>query len=339
MPQNSTVAAVADLPSLRRVTTFYGITESQPGREWRGLFDATWPAYRRWYLREGEQARPSLKLARARLSQHLPELVPIWEGLCELAGPDETAAQMLTLWDPPRYLPGCSQLVQLDDSPVLVRNYDYHPDLCERVVYSSNFTGRRVIGSSDCLWGLLDGMNDAGLAVSLTFAGEPVAGSGFGIPIVVRYLLEVGETVADVSRLLRGLPVSMAYNLTVLDRNADVATFFVTPDREVERSRSPVATNHRGLVPSQPEYARRFRSVERQESLLDLLDRHLDPETLVQRFLQPPLYNTAYGQGFGTMYTAAYRPTDGFVDYAWPGTVWRRDFDSPSETVVVSLGQ
>ena len=37
---------------------------------------------------------------------------------------------------------------------------------------------------SDCLWGLLDGMNDDGLGVSLTFGGRRVLGDGFGIPIV-----------------------------------------------------------------------------------------------------------------------------------------------------------
>ena len=49
---------------------------------------------------------------------------------------------------------------------------------------------RAVIGSSDCAWGLLDGINDAGLAVSLAFGGRKVVGSGFGVPLVVRYLLE-----------------------------------------------------------------------------------------------------------------------------------------------------
>jgi hypothetical protein len=55
-------------------------------------------------------------------------------------------------------------------------------------------------------------------------------------------------------------------------------------------------------------------------------------DTAISAFLQPPLYNTAYGEGFGTMYTAAYRPKDGVVDYVWPGSTWRRGFDSPDGT-------
>ena len=188
-------------------------------------------------------ARPPLDVARRRLASHMPELVPTWERLVELADGDETAARMLTLWNPPAFLPGCSQAVLTGDSPVLVRNYDYRPDLCERVIYSSAFTGRRVIGMSDCLWGLVDGMNDAGLAASLAFggrrgAGRRASGSLWSSAICWRSR----ETVADVRTLLSGLPVNMAYNITVLDRNADAATIFVAPG---ERTRMPpVARGH-----------------------------------------------------------------------------------------------
>jgi len=215
---------------------------------------------------------------------------------------------------------------------VLVRNYDYRPDLCERVVYSSAFTGRRVIGTSDCLWGLVDGMNDAGLVISLTFGGRRGTGAGFGIPLVVRYLLEVAETVTEVTSALRRLPVNMAYNLSVLDRNADVVTVFVAPGSDPEVSRHRVATNHRGTVPDWPEHARTFRSVERQRFLLEVLAKRPDVPTLVASFLRPPLYNTAYADAFGTMYTAVYRPGLGVVDYIWPGSTWRRSFDSPDAT-------
>ena len=81
--------------------------------------------------------------------------------------------------------------------PVLVRNYDYAPSRFEGVVQATAWGKHRVIGMSDCLWGLLDGMNDAGLVVSLTFGGRRVLGDGFGIPVVVRYLLETCSTVAE----------------------------------------------------------------------------------------------------------------------------------------------
>jgi predicted choloylglycine hydrolase len=261
------------------------------------------------------------------LGRYMPELLPVWERLASLAG-DELAARMLTLYNPPPFLPGCSQAVLTGERPVLVRNYDYHPDLWERLVYSSALTGRRVIGTSDCLWGLLDGMNDAGLVISLAFGGRRGAGDGFGIPLVVRYLLEVADTVADVIFALRGVPVSMAYNLTVLDGKGEAVTTWVAPGASPEIFRIPAATNHRGWAPDWPEHARSVRSAERLDFLLELLAGRPAESAVVAAFLQPPLYNTAFADAFGTLYTAVYRPALGAVDYVWPGSEWRRHFDS-----------
>ena len=318
--------------------TFYGVREDTPGPQWRALLDATSASYRAWYLRSTPRPRPSLDAARRMLALHMPEMVPTWELLTELADGDETIARMLTLWDPPAFLSGCSQAVLDGDTPVLARNYDYRPDLCERVVYSSALTGRRVLGMSDCLWGLLDGMNDAGLAVSLTFGGRPDVGEGFGIPLVLRYVLEVAETLPEATAVLARLPVSMAYNVTVLDRNGDAATVFLAPGERPEVTHVGAVANHRGTSPDWPEHARAFRSVERQEALLRVLATRPTPETLVEHLLTPPLYNTAYDQGFGTLYTAVYRPAEGVADYVWPTSTWRRTFDAPSGRHEALLG-
>ena len=93
-----------------------------------------------------------------------------------------------------------------------------------------------------------------------------------------------------------------------------------------------MATNHRDTVPDDPEHASSLSSVERQDTLFTLLERRPDPEAVIAAFLTEPLYTTEYARGFGTMYTAAYRPDLGFVDYVWPGSRWRRTFDSPDDT-------
>ena len=77
-------------------------------------------------------------------------------------------------------------------------------------------------------------------------------------------------------------------------------------------------------------------SVERRQALLTLLAQLPDVATTVDAFLRPPLYVTDYSRGFGTMYTAVYRPDRGIVDYVWPDSVWRRDFDSPDAVHPVS---
>ena len=57
--------------------------------------------------------------------------------------------------------------------------------------------------------------------------------------------------------MLRGLPIAMSYNLTVVDAAGEAFTAFVAPGQEPEFSDAPAATNHHGLVPEFPERAAR----------------------------------------------------------------------------------
>jgi predicted choloylglycine hydrolase len=210
----------------------------------------------------------------------------------------------------------------------LIRNYDYHPDLFEQVVMTTRFSERQVIGTSDCLWGLLDGMNSDGLAVSLTFGGARGSGTGFGIPVVVRYLLETAGTVEAAVTVVSRIPVSMSYNLTLTDRTGDYRTVYLAPEGVFEQRDCPLATNHRFDEPEDPDHAYRFRSLERQARLRDLLSEELPPDRIANEFLVPPLRSPYYAKGFGTLYTADYRPDSGEVHYRWPGTTWSRRFTS-----------
>ncbi len=306
----------------------HAFREDIPGPRWRALYDATWPGYRSWYLRPGTGERPTAAHAEAALLRHLPELHPTWQHLVSLTGGDPTTAAMLTHWNMPAFAPACSQVVIDTGTRALIRNYDYHPALFEQVVLTTRLGEREVIGTSDCLWGLLDGMNSDGLAVSLTFGGAKGHGPGFGIPLVVRYLLEVAGTVPDALSALSGIPVAMSYNLTLTDRTGCHRTAYVAPDRPMEVREIPFATNHRFDRPDDPAHAKRFRSVERQKHLMALLRAEPDPDALAREFIRAPLRSTDYANGFGTLYTADYRPDSGVVHYRWPGTTWSRTFDS-----------
>ncbi|HUL26311.1 MAG TPA: C45 family peptidase [Streptosporangiaceae bacterium] len=307
--------------------TFRSVAEPVPGPGWQGLFSSAWPAYRRWYLRDGAAARTGLQTCRRMLATHMPELVPTWQRLAELAGDDELAAQMLTLYNPPPFMSGCSQAVHLAGEPALVRNYDYSPELFEGVVLGSSFTGRRVVGTSDCLWGLVDGMNDAGLAVSLAFGGRTATGPGFGIPLVLRYLLEVCDTAGQAREVLARLPVHMAYIVTVADRDGGYFTAFVGPASEPVFTASPVAVNFEP-APGDENVAAPGSRV-RHDLLAALAgDGDLDLEQLVTRFLEPPLHSGAYALGSGTLYTAVYRPGDLAIEYRWPGSSWKHSIGS-----------
>lgn len=308
--------------------TFTAVEELDLRDAWQASFERRWPHYRAWFLRDGEAARPSYATSVRMLRAHMPELMPAYERVVELAGGGDLAARMLSLYKPPPYLAACSQGAWVrDGSPMLVRTYDYAPSRFEGDLWHTRLLERRVIGMSDCLWGLLDGMNDAGLAVSLTFGGRRVLGDGFGIPIVVRYLLEVCETVGQAQEVLSRLPYALSHNLTVVDLAGGVLTAYLSPDREPIFRSFPAATNHQGIV-EWPEQARATRTIERERCIVGLLeDPAIDRDTFVEGFLRAPLFSTAYAYGFGTLYTAVYRPAEGAMDLRWPGTIWTQSFE------------
>ena len=155
------------LPAGAEQLEFEAVEELVPGSQWRGRFQAMWPAYRAWYLKDSSTERPELEACRRALERHMPELVPTYERLVELAADDELAARMLSLYRPPGFVVGCSQGAWTrGDGPVLLRNYDYPVARLEGIVYLTKWGTRRVIGMSDCLWGLLDGINDSGLCIA-----------------------------------------------------------------------------------------------------------------------------------------------------------------------------
>ena len=315
----------------------FRIVEDQPGPQWKALFDATQAAYLAWYRSGNDSQRPSVEEAQRQLQAHMPELMPTYRKLVELTGNNPDAARFLTMWNMPAFAPACSQIAFADPTPTLIRNYDYSPDLWERTIYTSAFRGRKVTGTGDCLWGLLDGMNESGLAVSLTFGGHPGSGEGFAIPLVIRYILEVASTLEQAREILTRIPVAMSYNVTVIDRSGEAFTAFVAPGQSAEFSDHPAATNHHGATPEFPEKAARFRSVERLDYLDGMLTEHREAEEVFAEFLEKPLFSTEYDSGFGTLYSVMYRPTEGMAEYRWRDAQWQisHNDDAASRSVVL----
>jgi len=302
--------------------TFEAVSEQEPGDRWRALFERNWPAYERWFLSEGIEARQTYLAGLRALKKYMPELVPSYEKLVVLAGGGDLAARFLSFYCPPPYLSGCSQAVWPGDEPMLVRNYDYPPELSDGVIFSSRWNDLWVTGMSDGLFGLVDGMNDAGLAVSLTFGGRTIVGDGFGVPIIIRYILEFCRTTTDAAKALKRIPCHMAYNVTVVDRSNRHLTAYLSPDRGTVITDSRVATNHQEQV-EWHKHARATATVERERFLLQRLTLHDEPANrFVGAFMKPPLYSTAFDRGFGTLYTSVYWPARGEIEYRWPGEIW-----------------
>lgn len=307
------------------------IKEELPGPKWAGLFHEYWPHYKKWWLKEGVSARPTYTESHKALSAHMPEMVPIYEDLCDLAGGGDLAARFLSFYCPPPYLTGCSQAIWTGKEPVLVRNYDYNPKAFDSLTLQTGWGGRRVIGTSDGLFGLVDGMNDAGLAISLTFGGRRDVGIGFGVPLILRYVLQTCKTAEEAGEVLSRVPTHMSYNVTVIDKKRKYLTAMLAPDRPAILTHAAVATNHQETV-EWISHARITATVERERYLLQRITLHRDPEErFIGAFLRPPLYSTAFSMGFGTLYTAVYRPRLGQMEVRWPDVNWKHSFDDFQE--------
>lgn len=306
------------------------IEEGKPGEKWVKVFNRTWPYYRSWYLQEGFTARPGYLSCKEALEEYMPELSSLYGQICKLAGDGDVASRFLSMWSPPAYMSGCTQVAWTKGRPALIRNYDYNPKWFEGVMLKSNWL-QPVMGVSDCNWGLLDGMNASGLCASLNFGGRNVAGVGFGIPLVIRYLLETCENVEGAIKVLERIPVHMAYNVMLMDRDGEYATLFLGPDRKPGLIKKKACTNHQEDI-EWPEYARQTQTIERQKAAeVYLKDENMNLDSICKKFLQPPLHQFDVKKSFGTLYSAAWFPTAGEAKLFWKGKELNQSFEEFNE--------
>lgn len=313
---------------------FQAWKEDMPDQQWQKVFNQYWPGYRAWFLRSGTVGRPTYLECRKALRTYMPELVPTWERLVELAGGGDVESRFLSLWCPPPYIAGCSQGIWLDphgyEEPMLLRNYDFAPVLLEGNWMSTCWLGQRVLAMSDCLWGALDGLNEAGLSVSLSFGGRTVSGKGFGVPLVVRYILETAQNTAEAVSILKRIPVHMTYSITLLDQAGEWATVFVSPDRAAEVVRQRAVTNFQHTVEWQ-QHAKATHAIERLAVLQQKLEYASSSHEAIQAMLCKPLYQEAWLRGYGTLYSAVYRPLSKSVELLWPQQSWRQTIQNFEE--------
>ncbi|MBD81577.1 MAG: hypothetical protein CL840_21845 [Crocinitomicaceae bacterium] len=306
------------------------IAEDSPGEKWKKAFDKAWPYYKKWFVSEGYSSRPGYLTSSEKLKEFMPELYPIYKQLCELAGDGDLESRFLSQYSPPPFMSGCSQIAWTKDANMLIRNYDYSPRLFEGILLKSNWL-KPVIGISDCLWGLLDGINADGLTISLTFGGRNISGDGFGVPLVMRYVLETCSTIEEAIQVFHRVPVHMSYNVTILDKNKHFVTVFLSPDRPVSVVATCIGTNHQHSVEWE-NYASMSATLPRMQFLEKCL---YNPEetsrSIKQKFMHAPLYNTQFEKGFGTLYTAIYDLEKFECQIRWPNKKKTYSFDNFEE--------
>lgn len=306
---------------------FHAFAEDEPGKIWQQHFNYLWPAYRRWFLRYGEADRPTYHESLKALKRHMPELEPIYEIMVDLAGGGDHAARFLAQYCPPPLFRGCSQAVYHADETVMVRSYDYSPYVFDGLVMRSKFAERQVIAMLDCMSGVLDGINDDGLAVSMSFGGREEFGQGFGVSILLRYLLEFAGDVREACELIKRVPVQGAYNIMMLDREGKFETVELDSGRSPSFIGSRVATNHQAGS-HWPIYEDKVFTHQRHHYLHEVISAgEHSAATFTREFLKPPLYQSRFARGFGTLYDAAYYPQRDSCEFFWPHNSWAFNFE------------
>ena len=301
--------------------------EPRPSDQWAAFFHRVWPSYKSWFLSEGYTKRPGYLTSARRLERYMLELMPVYEKLVSLSGGADIESRFLTLWCPPPFLAGCSQIAWTKHGNYLLRNYDYSPMYFDGVLLYSEWI-RPVIGMVDCTWGLLDGMNGCGLAASLTFGGRKITGEGFGIPLVLRYVLETCDTTEEAIDTFKRIPIHMSYNVTLIDKSGKYATLYLGPDRQPSVINEPTCTNHQHGI-EWTDYAELTSTVER-KTFLDIcsVQESEDVHTLLRKFLKPPLYSTRFDKAFGTLYTVLYDLSNSKMELHWPDKQLHQSFDN-----------
>ena len=295
---------------VRKTFRAIDVGDGSDGR-WAAHLRTLFPQAEGWLTDDGRTAEGALRAWKL-FEEHLPELVPLLDRLAEQV--DRPAAEtFLTMAALRPFSSGCTQT---GSNGRLLRNYDFPPDECEATIVRSLFL-RPVIGMQEVGWGLLDGMNDAGLAVSLTFGGRSLAGPGFAVNVVLRYLLETCQTVTEAVERLRKIPIMIPWNVTLVDADRAV-TVYLGPDIELTEAPDACAANHQHLpVPEGRAHHPHPATA------------GCDPRLGRGRLSDaaPAPLRVPVRRRLRTLYTADYQPKQRRVTYHWPGETWEQSFD------------
>jgi hypothetical protein len=114
---------------------------------------------------------------------------------------------------------------------------------------------------------------------------------------------------------------------------------YVAPDRPPFVAHRAFATNHQRHIDWEA-FAEATASVDREQHLIARLDDATESASrFVQRFLEPPLYQSSFARGWGTLYTAVYEPASRRTALHWAGLSLQQSIDSFQEgAVTLSFG-
>lgn len=273
-----------------------------------------------------------------------PGLVEELEGFAEAlhAAPEQVFFYGMTY-----LLPRCSQIAALPgatagEGPLLARSYEFSHEAEDFCLVKTAVRGRYAhLGTSTVQFGRDDGVNEHGLAVSMSSCGFPVGAMPFmraprlkGLQFwaVIRALLENCKDVPEALRYMEGMPIAYNLNLMLMDKAGRAALVETLDGRMAVKQidgDTPEqvlwATNHAVL----PELAARepqamVHSVQRYRWIAEQLGgaAGLTRQRLKEMLLAPypnGLCCHYYEEYFGTTKSMVIAPAEGTVELCWGG--------------------
>ncbi len=243
--------------------------------------------------------------------------------------------------------PGCSQVVLLpgltkNGHVLLARNYEFSHQMEDFTLTRTSVEGKFThLGSSVMQLGRDEGLNEHGLAVSMSSCGFPVGAPeemrrpalrGLQFWAVIRTLLENCKDVGEALAFLEGMPIAYNINLLLADRLGRAALVetmdgcvAVKQIKGVDQQQYLHATNHvvlSELKQYEPKVMRH--SFERYETIRQYFDHAHgvtlnDLKTLLLSQHPQGLCYHYYDEFFGTTKSMVMDLNEGKIDLCWGG--------------------
>ena len=174
----------------------------------------------------------------------------------------------------------------------LGRNSDFWASLAQNnhnVIYRFSDGGHAFTANTTAFVEMEDGVNEKGLAVGMTAVAGTAVRPGFNAGMLVRYVLEHCEKVAEALAALKKLPTASAQTLVLADKTGDMALVELAPQTMAVGRPGPakpfVGAVNRFSLPAMAPFQRRevddWRSAERWDTMTKALT--AEGETMTAR--------------------------------------------------------
>ncbi len=256
-------------------------------------------------------------------------------------------AERLVYWGMTNLRPGCSQIAVLpsrtkEGVPLLARNYEFNPDSEDFILARTSVSGKYThMGTSVLFFGRDEGLNECGLAVTMSTCGFPVGAleymrkpqlNGLQFWAVIRSVLENCKDVAEALDFLKDMPIAFNLNMMLMDKAGNTALIETMDGRfgvrypDLKTGEDYLcATNHPlipELIPYEPKAMRH--SLVRYDWIRNRLD---GGEKIGEEDLKEMLHSRYpkglcchhYRDYFGTTKSMVISPVYGTISLSWGG--------------------